>query len=43
MSAADAVVLSVVGLRKSYGDNEVVRGLDFAIGRGRCHPDGAGP
>jgi lipooligosaccharide transport system ATP-binding protein len=46
MSAADAVVLSVVGLRKSYGDNEVVRGLDFAIGRGECFgllgPNGAG-
>jgi lipooligosaccharide transport system ATP-binding protein len=46
MSAADAAVLSVVGLRKSYGDNEVVRGLDFAIGRGECFgllgPNGAG-
>jgi lipooligosaccharide transport system ATP-binding protein len=46
LSAADAVVLSVVGLRKSYGDNEVVRGLDFAIGRGECFgllgPNGAG-
>jgi ABC-type multidrug transport system ATPase subunit len=46
MSAADVVVLSVVGLRKSYGDNEVVRGLDFAIGRGECFgllgPNGAG-
>jgi lipooligosaccharide transport system ATP-binding protein len=46
MSAADAVVLSVIGLRKSYGDNEVVRGLDFAIGRGECFgllgPNGAG-
>jgi lipooligosaccharide transport system ATP-binding protein len=46
VSAADAVVLSVVGLRKSYGDNEVVRGLDFAIGRGECFgllgPNGAG-
>jgi lipooligosaccharide transport system ATP-binding protein len=46
MSAADAVILSVVGLRKSYGDNEVVRGLDFAIGRGECFgllgPNGAG-
>jgi lipooligosaccharide transport system ATP-binding protein len=46
MSAADTVVLSVVGLRKSYGDNEVVRGLDFAIGRGECFgllgPNGAG-
>jgi ABC-type multidrug transport system ATPase subunit len=46
MSAADAVVLSVAGLRKSYGDNEVVRGLDFAIARGECFgllgPNGAG-
>jgi lipooligosaccharide transport system ATP-binding protein len=46
MSPADAAILSVVGLRKSYGDNEVVRGLDFAIGRGECFgllgPNGAG-
>ena len=46
MSAPDAAILSVVGLRKSYGDNEVVRGLDFAIGRGECFgllgPNGAG-
>ena len=40
------VVLAVAGLRKSYGDNEVVRGLDFAIRRGECFgllgPNGAG-
>jgi lipooligosaccharide transport system ATP-binding protein len=46
MNAGDAPVLSVSGLRKSYGDNEVVRGLDFAIGRGECFgllgPNGAG-
>ena len=40
------VVLRVSGLRKSYGDNEVVRGLDFAIRRGECFgllgPNGAG-
>jgi lipooligosaccharide transport system ATP-binding protein len=40
------VVLTVSGLRKSYGDNEVVRGLDFAIRRGECFgllgPNGAG-
>jgi lipooligosaccharide transport system ATP-binding protein len=40
------VVLSVAGLRKSYGDNEVVRGLDFSIRRGECFgllgPNGAG-
>ena len=36
----------MAGLRKSYGDNEVVRGLDFAIHRGECFgllgPNGAG-
>jgi ABC-2 type transport system ATP-binding protein len=46
MNTADTVVLSVVGLRKSYGDMEVVRGLDFAIRRGECFgllgPNGAG-
>ena len=46
MSASGAPVLSVSGLRKSYGDNEVVRGLDFAINRGECFgllgPNGAG-
>jgi lipooligosaccharide transport system ATP-binding protein len=40
------VVLAVAGLRKFYGDNEVVRGLDFAIRRGECFgllgPNGAG-
>jgi lipooligosaccharide transport system ATP-binding protein len=40
------VVLSVSGLRKRYGDNEVVRGLDFEIRRGECFgllgPNGAG-
>ena len=39
-------VLRVVGLRKSYGVNEVVRGLSFEIGRGECFgllgPNGAG-
>ncbi len=42
----DDVVLRVTGLRKSYGANEVVRGLDFAIHRGECFgllgPNGAG-
>jgi lipooligosaccharide transport system ATP-binding protein len=42
----DNVVLSVVGLRKSYGEVEVVKGLDFAIQRGECFgllgPNGAG-
>ena len=46
MNPLDAPVLSVVGLRKSYGENEVVRGLDFAIRRGECFgllgPNGAG-
>jgi lipooligosaccharide transport system ATP-binding protein len=40
------VVLRVAGLRKFYGDNEVVRGLDFSIRRGECFgllgPNGAG-
>ena len=40
------VVLRVAGLRKRYGDNEVVRGLDFEIRRGECFgllgPNGAG-
>jgi lipooligosaccharide transport system ATP-binding protein len=40
------VVLAVAGLRKSYGDNEVVRGLSFEIRRGECFgllgPNGAG-
>jgi lipooligosaccharide transport system ATP-binding protein len=43
---SDDVVLRVAGLRKSYGDNEVVRGLDFSIRRGECFgllgPNGAG-
>ncbi len=46
MNVSDAPVLSVSGLRKSYGDHEVVRGLDFAIRRGECFgllgPNGAG-
>ena len=44
--SAEGVVLSVAGLHKSYGDAEVVRGLDFAIRRGECFgllgPNGAG-
>jgi lipooligosaccharide transport system ATP-binding protein len=40
------VVLQVDGLRKRYGDNEVVRGLSFTIHRGDCFgllgPNGAG-
>jgi lipooligosaccharide transport system ATP-binding protein len=42
----NGVVLAVSGLRKSYGDNEVLRGLDFHIRRGECFgllgPNGAG-
>jgi len=44
--AAGSAVLRVAGLRKSYGGNEVVRGLDFEIRRGECFgllgPNGAG-
>src|SRR5215211_3763981 len=40
------IVLRVHGLRKRYGDNEVVRGLSFTIRRGDCFgllgPNGAG-
>jgi lipooligosaccharide transport system ATP-binding protein len=43
---ADDVVLRVEGLRKRYGDREVVRGLSFDIRRGECFgllgPNGAG-
>ena len=43
---AAEVVLRVAGLRKSYGANEVVRGLSFEIRRGECFgllgPNGAG-
>ncbi len=46
MSAAAGTAVRVRGLRKSYGDHEVVRGLDFAIRRGECFgllgPNGAG-
>jgi lipooligosaccharide transport system ATP-binding protein len=46
MDAASGVVLAVSGLRKSYGENEVLRGLDFSIARGECFgllgPNGAG-
>jgi len=42
----DDVVLRVDGLRKRYGEHEVVRGLSFAIRRGDCFgllgPNGAG-
>lgn len=46
MNLSDAPILSVSGLRKSYGENEVLRGLDFSIRRGECFgllgPNGAG-
>jgi lipooligosaccharide transport system ATP-binding protein len=46
MNVSDAPVLSVSGLRKSYGNHEVLCGLDFAIRRGECFgllgPNGAG-
>jgi lipooligosaccharide transport system ATP-binding protein len=46
VNAADAPVVSVQGLRKSYDGKEVVRGLDFSIARGECFgllgPNGAG-
>jgi lipooligosaccharide transport system ATP-binding protein len=45
-AASDDIVLAVDGLRKRYGDNEVVRGLSFTINRGDCFgllgPNGAG-
>jgi lipooligosaccharide transport system ATP-binding protein len=41
-----ADVLTVAGLRKSYGSEEVLRGLDFTVARGECFgllgPNGAG-
>jgi lipooligosaccharide transport system ATP-binding protein len=44
--ASRTAVLRVDGLRKRYGDNEVVRGLTFEIHRGECFgllgPNGAG-
>ena len=46
IATATDVVLRVEGLRKSYGVNEVVRGLSFEIRRGECFgllgPNGAG-
>jgi lipooligosaccharide transport system ATP-binding protein len=45
-SAPPDHILKVDGLRKRYGDQEVVRGLSFAIRRGECFgllgPNGAG-
>ncbi len=43
---ADGTVLDVRGLRKSYGAQEVLAGVDFALRRGECFgllgPNGAG-
>jgi ABC-2 type transport system ATP-binding protein len=40
------VAIEVVGLRKSYGDRDVVKGVDFDVGVGECFgllgPNGAG-
>ena len=44
--ALGGIVLSVRGLRKSYGTQEVVAGVDFSLRRGECFgllgPNGAG-
>jgi lipooligosaccharide transport system ATP-binding protein len=46
VAAVHAEILRVHGLRKRYGDLEVVRGLSFTIRRGECFallgPNGAG-
>ncbi|HEV7482684.1 MAG TPA: ABC transporter ATP-binding protein [Solirubrobacterales bacterium] len=46
MSAVSEVAISVSGLRKSYGENEAVRGLDFEVAAGEVFgflgPNGAG-
>ncbi|MDO8186666.1 ABC transporter ATP-binding protein [Conexibacter sp. JD483] len=45
MSSSD-MAIEVRGLRKSYGDNEAVRGVDFSVRRGEVYgllgPNGAG-
>ncbi|MFA6312577.1 MAG: ATP-binding cassette domain-containing protein, partial [Sterolibacterium sp.] len=45
-AAATAAVLSVAGLRKSYGGREVVGGVSFTLAPGECYgllgPNGAG-
>jgi ABC-2 type transport system ATP-binding protein len=46
VSAVSEVAISVSGLRKSYGENEAVRGLDFEVAAGEVFgflgPNGAG-
>ena len=46
MNSAPDGVISVRGLRKSYGDFEAVRGIDFEVGPGEVFgllgPNGAG-
>ncbi len=46
MSAVSEVAISVSGLRKAYGENEAVRGLDFEVAAGEVFgflgPNGAG-
>jgi len=46
VSSREGPILAVDGLRKRYGDTEVVRGLSFSIRRGECFallgPNGAG-
>ncbi|HUY03195.1 MAG TPA: ATP-binding cassette domain-containing protein [Rhodocyclaceae bacterium] len=46
MPESGSGVLSVAGLRKSYGGREVVAGVDFELARGECYgllgPNGAG-
>ena len=45
-NAPAAPMLSVTGLRKSYGGKEVVRGISFSVRPGECYgllgPNGAG-
>ena len=46
MPVVSEVAISVRGLRKSYGENEAVRGIDFEVGSGEVFgflgPNGAG-
>ena len=46
MSGSVPVAISATGLRKSYGGNEVLGGIDFSVNAGECFgllgPNGAG-